>query len=37
VGREPAHWTDIYRGYETPRIGMQTLFRDLALETQLAA
>jgi hypothetical protein len=37
MGRKPAHWTDIDRDYETLRIGMQTLFRDLAIETHLAA
>lgn len=37
VGRKPKHWTDVDRDYETLRIGMQTLFRDLAIETPLAA
>jgi hypothetical protein len=37
MGRKPAYWTDVDRDYETLRIGMQTLFRDLAIETQLAA
>jgi hypothetical protein len=37
MGRKPAHWTDIDPDYETLRIGMQTLFRDLAIETHLAA
>ena len=37
MGRKPAHWTDIDRDYETLRIGMQTLFRDLSIETHLAA
>jgi hypothetical protein len=32
MGREPAHWTDIDRDYETLRIGMQALFRDLSIE-----
>ena len=37
MGRKPAHWTDIDRDYETLRIGMQELFRDLAIETTPAA
>jgi len=37
TGRKPAHWTDIDRDYETLRIGMQTLLRDLAIETPRAA
>jgi hypothetical protein len=37
VGRKPKHWTDVDRDYETLRIGMQALFRDLAIETPLAA
>lgn len=37
MGRKPAHWTDIDRDYENLRIGMQALFRDLAIETTLAA
>ena len=36
-GRKPAHWIDIDRDYETLRIGMQALFRDLAIETPSAA
>ena len=36
-GRPPAHWTRIDRDYETLRIGMQTLFRDLGIETLPAA
>ena len=36
-GRKPAHWTDVDRDYETLRIGMQALFRDLAIETSPAA
>jgi hypothetical protein len=30
-GRKPATWTRIDRDYETLRIGMQTLFRDLGI------
>ena len=30
-GRRPAHWTLIDRDYETLRIAMQTLFRDLGI------
>ena len=37
VGRKPKHWTDVDRDYETLRIGMQALFRDLAIEAPLAA
>ena len=37
IGRKPAHWTDIDRDYETLRIGMQALLRDLAIETPSAA
>jgi hypothetical protein len=37
MGRKPAHWTRVDRDYERIRIGMQTLFTDLALETPLAA
>jgi hypothetical protein len=36
MGRKPAHWTLIDRDYETLRIGMQTLFRDLGI-TPVAA
>ena len=36
LGRKPAHWTAVDRDYETIRIGMQTLFRDLALTTEAA-
>ena len=35
-GRKPAHWTRIDRDYETLRIGMQGLFRDLGI-TPIAA
>jgi hypothetical protein len=37
MGSKPAYWTDIDRDYETLCIGMQTLFRDLAIGTPLAA
>ena len=37
MGRKPAHWTRVDRDYEQIRIGMQTLFNDLALDTPLAA
>ena len=37
MGRKPAHWTRVDRDYERIRIGMQTLFKDLALDTPLAA
>jgi DNA-binding transcriptional ArsR family regulator len=33
IGRKPAHWTQIDRDYETLRINMQSLFRDLAITT----
>ena len=36
-GRPPAHWTRVDRDYETLRIDMQTLFRDLGIETLPAA
>jgi hypothetical protein len=36
-GRPPAHWTRVDRDYQTLRIGMQTLFRDLGIETLPAA
>ena len=36
-GRKPAHWTNVDRDYETLRAGMQTLFRDLGIETLPAA
>ena len=36
-GRQPAHWTNVDRDYETLRIGMQALFHDLAIETPSAA
>ena len=37
VGREPKIWTAADRDYETLRIGMQTLFRHVGIETQPAA
>jgi Homeodomain-like domain len=36
-GRPPAHWTQVDRDYQTLRIGMQALFRDLGIETLPAA
>ena len=36
LGRKPTHWTAIDRDYETLRIGMQTLFHDLAITTGAA-
>jgi hypothetical protein len=36
-GRKPAHWTAIDRDYETLRIGMQALFRDLGITTSVPA
>ena len=37
LGCKPACWTRIDRDYETLRIDMQTLFRDLGIETAAAA
>jgi hypothetical protein len=38
LGRKPATWTALDRDYETLRVDMQALFRDLRLETgQVAA
>jgi len=37
MGRKPKIWTAADRDYETLRIGMQTLFRHLGIETQTAA
>jgi hypothetical protein len=31
LGRKPSHWTTVGRGYETVRIGMQTLFDHLGI------
>jgi len=36
-GRKPAIWTAADRDYETLRIGMQTLFQHVGIETQPAA
>jgi hypothetical protein len=37
MGRKPAHWTPVDRDYENLRIGMQTLFRHVGIQTQPAA
>ena len=37
TGRKPRTWTAIDRDYENLRIGMQTLFQHLGIETQPAA
>jgi len=37
MGRKPKIWTTADRDYENLRIGMQTLFRHLGIETQPAA
>jgi len=37
MGRKPKIWTAADRDYETLRIGMQTLFRHVGIETQPAA
>jgi len=37
MGRKPKIWTTVDRRYETLRIGMQDLFRDLGIEMQPAA
>jgi hypothetical protein len=37
MGRKPARWTPVDRDYEQIRIDMQTLFKDFAIETPLAA
>ena len=37
MGRKPKTWTAIDRDYENLRIGMQTLFRHVGIETQAAA
>ena len=34
MGRKPRIWTAADRDYETLRIGMQTLFRHVGIETQ---
>ncbi|HEV2256560.1 MAG TPA: hypothetical protein VGS06_25745 [Streptosporangiaceae bacterium] len=37
MGRKPEIWTTVDRDYETLRIGMQTLFRHVGIQTQPAA
>src|SRR5712671_2053734 len=37
MGRKPKIWTTVDRDYETLRIGMQTLFQHVGIETQPAA
>jgi hypothetical protein len=37
MGRKPKIWTAVDRDYENLRIGMQTLFRHVGIETQPAA
>jgi hypothetical protein len=37
MGRKPAAWTRVDRDYETLRIDMQTLFRDLGITPAAAA
>ena len=37
LARKPKIWTAVDRDYEALRIGMQTLFRHVGLETQPAA
>ncbi|HEY6311704.1 MAG TPA: hypothetical protein VIY52_13005 [Streptosporangiaceae bacterium] len=37
MGRKPKIWTPVDRDYENLRIGMQTLFRHVGIETQQAA
>jgi hypothetical protein len=37
MGRKPKIWTAVDRDYEALRIGMQTLFRHIGIETQAAA
>ncbi|MGO8956655.1 MAG: hypothetical protein ACLQFR_04695 [Streptosporangiaceae bacterium] len=36
IGRKPATWTPIDRRYESLRVGMQELFRDLGILTATA-
>ena len=33
MGRKPGTWTAVDRDYETLRIGMQTLFQHIGIET----
>jgi hypothetical protein len=37
MGRKPKIWTAVDRDYETLRIGMQTLFRHVGIDTLTAA
>jgi hypothetical protein len=37
MGRKPKIWTAVDRDYETLRIGMQTLFHHIGIETVTAA
>jgi hypothetical protein len=37
LGRKPKTWTAVDRDYENLRIGMQTLFRHVGIETLPAA
>jgi hypothetical protein len=37
MGRKPVHWTRVDRDYETLRVGMQTLFSDVGIQTPPAA
>ena len=37
MGRKPKIWNAVDRDYETLRIGMQTLFQHVGIETQSAA
>jgi hypothetical protein len=37
MGRKPKIWTAVDRDYETLRIGMQTLFHHVGIETVTAA
>jgi hypothetical protein len=37
MGRKPKTWTAIDRDYENLRIGMQTLFRHVGIDTLTAA
>ena len=37
MGRKPTIWTAVDRDYENLRIGMQTLFQHVGIETQPAA
>jgi hypothetical protein len=36
MGRKPAIWTTVDRRYESLRVGMQQLFRDLGITTAAA-